>query len=862
MEQEEHKNIIERSISTELKESFMAYAMSVIVSRAIPDVRDGLKPVHRRILYSMLDLGLWANKPTKKCARIVGEVIGKYHPHGDSAVYEALVRMAQEFSLRHILVKGQGNFGSIDGDPPAAMRYTEAKFSKIAEEMITDIDKDTVNLVPNYDNSLKEPSVLPAKIPNLLINGASGIAVGMATNIPTHNLIEVCDALIEMVDNPAIEIDEIMNHIKGPDFPTGATIINEFEMKQIYSTGRGSIYLRSNYHIEENKKKKKIVFTEIPYKTNKSNLLEHIARVVNGGIVKGITDIRDESDKDGVRVVVEVSINADPELVVNNLYKHTELETSFPMNLLVLDKSQPKLMNIKEVLEAYIEHRIEVTKRWLAFDIKKLEAKLHLLEGLMIAIQNLDETIKIIKSSKDPSTAKQRLMERFKLDELQSQAILDMKLQKLTGLEIDKLKTDYDETKKKIEGYKEILGDMKKLMELIKNEIIEMKTKYGNPRKTELINAKTTKNFNFREFVKNKMEAVLLTEKGYIKRMDLETYKVQNRAGKGMRATKMEEDKIKEFTIANTHDILYLFTNKGRLYTMDCYSVPEASRNAKGRYLANFLKLEEDERITNIMAITEEIVKDANKYFVTIVSKYGKIKRMPFDYIKKIRSNGLRVITLNENDRVVAVKLLTEDNKILIVSFAGKAVQFTPSRVRPMGRTAMGVKAMNLGDSEIVSVNVVNEEDEVLFVSKKGYGKKTIVNEFRETNRGTKGVKAMDIKKAGAIVKSLIVTGKDEIMIVTDKGIAIRISLDKVPILSRNTKGVTLIKLDDKDYVHDVSAFESNGEIEESEELNIENQNNDTEDENKENQNNDEDKKEIDEVNETEVVNEGGDQNE
>jgi len=812
--------VLDQPISTELKNSYLAYAMSVIVGRALPDARDGLKPVHRRILYSMMELGLWSNKPTKKSARIVGEVLGKYHPHGDTAVYDSMVRMAQDFSLRYPLVNGQGNFGSIDGDPPAAMRYTEARLDKLAEEMLVDIDKNTVDFGPNYDNTLQEPLVMPSKIPNLLVNGSSGIAVGMATNMPTHNISEVCDALTLLIDNPNAEIKDVLTHVKGPDFPTGATIINQYELPQIYATGRGSVYVRANYHIEEDKKgKKKIIVTDLPYKVNKSNLIEHIAKIVNDGVIKGITDLRDESDKDGIRVVIEISHNAEPEFVINNLFKHTELETTFGVNNLVLYKGKPKLMNIKELLEAYIEHRIDVTKRWLAFDIDKLEKKLHILEGLMVAISNLDETIEIVKSSKDPSTAKQRLMERFKLDELQAQAILDMKLQKLTGLEIDNLKKDYEETKKTIEEYKGILADMKKLMALIRKEVIEMKEKYGDARRTEIINAVTTKNFNMREFIENKTEVVIMTKQGYVKRMSIDEYRIQNRAGRGTKAAKMDDDAIKEFVVADTHDFLYLFTNKGRLFTMDCFDVPEASKNAKGRYLANFLKLEQDEKVTNILSIGEDIVKDADKYSVIEVTKKGKIKKMPFDYIKKVRANGLRVITLNEDDEVVAVKLLTDESKIMINSFAGKAVVFDHSKVRAMGRGAMGVKAMNLAGSEIVSVNVVKDNDAVLFVSKLGYGKKSLVSEFRETNRGTKGVTAMNIKTAGGVVKSLVVTGQNEIMVITDKGIAIRTKLEAVPLLSRNTKGVRLIRLDEKDYVHDVDVIEGAIDDEEIQEV-------------------------------------------
>lgn len=807
MATETSANIVNADITKELKTSYLSYAMSVITGRALPDVRDGLKPVHRRILYAMMDLGLWHSKPHKKSARIIGEVLGKYHPHGDLAVYDALVRMAQDFSLRYTLVDGQGNWGSVDGDSPAAQRYTEARLSKIAEEMLVDIEKNTVDFGPNYDNTLKEPLVLPSKIPNLIVNGSSGIAVGMATNIPTHNLSEVCDALVAVLEKPDLETKDIMQFIKGPDFPTGATIINQYDLPQIYSSGRGSVYIRGNYHLEEKQKGKKIVFTDIPYKVNKSAVIEKIAKLVNEGVIKGISDLRDESNKDGMRIVIETSHNADPEIVVNSLFKHTELENSFGVNILVLDKGQPKLMNIKELLQAYLEHRLEVTKRWLAFDIEKLTQKLHILEGLMICINNIDEAIELIKSSKDPLTAKQKLIQRFALDEIQAQAILDMKLQKLTGLEIDNLKRDFDETKKQIAEYKDLLSSESKLKEFIKKEILEIKQKYGDDRKTQIISAKASKNANLREFLENKPEVVLLTKQGYIKRMSLEEYRTQNRAGKGIKTTKIEDDAIKEFVVANTHDVLYLFTSKGRLYTMDCFDVPEASRGSKGRYLANFLQLTAGESVTNLIPITIDVIENAKNYTVAIVSKKGKIKRMPFEFIKKIRTSGLRITTLQENDDVVSVKLLAVDKKLFITSFAGKAVLFDPEKVRAMGRTATGVRAMNLSGSEIVSVNVVNDSDNVLFVSKLGYGKKTIVSEFRETNRGAKGVKAMNTLSAGGIVKSLVVTNAKEIMIVTDKGIAIRTTLEEIPDLSRNTKGVRLIRLDEKDFVHDVDVI-------------------------------------------------------
>ena len=809
--QPEHQNILETNISTEMKSSYLAYAMSVITGRALPDVRDGLKPVQRRILYSMMELSLWHNKPYKKCARITGEAMGKYHPHGDLSVYDALVRMAQDFSLRYTLVEGQGNFGSVDGDSPAASRYTEARLSKISEEMLVDIEKNTVDFVPNYDNSLMEPTVMPSKIPNLLINGASGIAVGMATNIPTHNLTESCDALIHLIDNPDCEVKDLVQFVKAPDFPTGATILNQYDMLNIYETGRGSVCVRSDYKIEDTKKgHKKIVFTEIPFKVNKALVIEHIARLVNENLIKGIADLRDESDKEGMRLVVEINSNAEPEIIVNNLFKHTELETTFPVNMLVLDKGQPKLMNLKQILDAYLQHRIEVTKRWIAFDIDKLQKKLHILEGLMIAIQNIDEAIAIIKSSKDPQTAKQGLMKRFSLDDIQSQAILDMKLQKLTGLEIDNLKKEYDETKKQIEELKAILNDIKKLREFIKNEVLDIKKRFGDFRKTKLTNEKTTKNTNFRDFVENKKEAIILTQEGYIKRMDLQEYHTQNRAGKGIKATKIEEDSIKEFVVANTHDILYLFTSKGRLYTMDCFTIPEASRISKGRHIVNVLKLDDGETITNIIPITIDIVANAEKYQVIIVSENGKIKKMAFDLIKKIRANGLKVVNIMDKDSIISVRLVEENKKVFIVSEAGKAVVFDPEQLRKMGRNARGVKAMNLSGSKIVSVNVVADDDKVLFVSKLGFAKITPVEDFRETKRGAKGTIAMNIKNAGTIIKALVIGESNEVLVMTKLGIAMRTKLDQLPELSRNTKGVRLIKLDPKDSVYEVDLIMEN----------------------------------------------------
>ena len=801
--------MLSREITDELKESYLSYAMSVIVGRAIPDVKDGLKPVQRRILYAMHDMGLVHNKPHKKCARIVGEVLGKYHPHGDSSVYDALVRMAQDFSLRYPLVDGQGNFGSIDGDNPAAQRYTEARLSKISQEMLIDIDKETVEFIANYDNTLTEPAILPSKIPNLLVNGASGIAVGFATNMPSHNLVEVCDALVHLIDNPEAKLIEIMNFIKAPDFPTGATIINKDEMGTIYATGKGAVHIRSKYNIEEPPKgRKKIIFTEIPYKINKANLLSTMADLVNDGKIKGIADIRDESNKKGIRVVIELTHNTEPELIVNNLFKLTELETSFGVNMLVLDNNRPKLMTLIEMLKAYLAHRLDVTKKWLAYDIRKLEEKLHILEGLMIALENIDAVIKTIKESKDPSTARQKLMDIYKLSEKQAQAILDMKLQKLTGLEIDKIREDYKNTKELMEKYKMMLADEALLWAHIKSEVISIKETYGDARRTDLDNAITTKNFNFKEFVENKKQVVMLTDKGYIKRMDLEEYRVQNRAGKGIKSMNDAADCVKEIVVSNTHDNIYLFTNTGRLYTMDCYGIPETQRTAKGRYLANYLNLQEGEEIINVISIPDDVIENADKYGVCLITKRGKIKRMDFSSIKKIRANGLRVITLLEDDAICSVKLLTQEEKIFIVS-SEKAVLFDPEKVREMGRTAMGVRAMRLDGTEIMSVNVVKETDTILFVSKKGYGKKTKIEEFRETNRGAKGVRAMNTKTAGNLVKTLIVNDAKELLIMTDKGITIRIDIANIPTLSRNTKGVRLIKLADKDYVHDVEVIDT-----------------------------------------------------
>ena len=743
---------------------------------------------------------------------VVHNCLGKYHPHGDSSVYDALVRMAQDFSLRYPLVDGQGNFGSVDGDNPAAMRYTEARMAKIAEEMLIDIDKETVDFAPNFDNSLTEPTVLPSKIPNLLVNGTSGIAVGFATNIPPHNLNEVCDALIHLIDNSEAKLFELMNFIKAPDFPTGAIIINKDEMANIYATGKGAVHIRSTYELEEPPKgRKKIIFNQIPYKVNKATLLSTMADLVNDGKIKGIADIRDESNKKGIRIIIELTHNTEPELIVNNLFKLTELETSFGVNMLVLNNNRPKLMTLIEMLKAYLTHRLEVTKRWLIYDIKKLEEKLHILDGLMIALANIDAVIKTIKESKDPSTARQKLMDIYKLSEKQAQAILDMKLQKLTGLEIDKIKEDYKNTKELMEKYKNMLANEPLLWAHIKAELVQVKETYGDNRKTLLENAITTKNFNFKEFVENKKQVVMLTEKGYIKRMDAEDYRVQNRAGKGIKSMCDAEDCVKEIVVSNTHDNIYLFTNTGRLYTMDCYGIPETQRTAKGRYLANYLNLQKGEEIINVISIPDDIIENADSYGVCLITKRGKIKRMDFSNIKKIRANGLRVITLQEEDSICSVKLLKGEEKIFIVS-SEKAVLFDPEKVREMGRTAMGVRAMKLDGTEIMSVNVVKMTDTILFVSKKGYGKKTKIEEFRETNRGAKGVKAMNTKNAGNLVKTLIVSAAKELLIITDKGITIRIDMENIPTLSRNTKGVRLIKLNEEDYVHDVDMIDSNGE--------------------------------------------------
>lgn len=801
-------------ISKEMRKSFLDYSMSVIVQRALPDVRDGLKPVHRRILHSMNELGIVANKPFKKSARIVGDVIGKYHPHGDIAVYDAMVRMSQDFSYRYELVQGHGNFGSIDGDGAAAMRYTEAKMSKIAMEMMKDINKDTVDFMDNYDGEEKEPVVLPARFPNLLVNGSVGIAVGMATNIPPHNLTETIDATLAVMDQPDISVLELMSIIKGPDFPTGGIILGRVGIRQAYETGRGSIMIRSRTEIDELPNgKPRIIVTEIPYMVNKANLVEKIASLVREKIVDGITDLRDESSREGIRIVIEMRKDVQPDVILNQLFRLTALQTSFGVNTLALVNGEPKQLGLKDVLRHYIDHQIDVTVRRTKYDLKKAEDRAHILEGLRIALDHIDAIIKLIRSSKDDEEALHGLMEQFGLTEIQGKAILEMRLRRLTGLERDKIESEYQQLLETIADLKDILANHARVLQIIHDELTEVKNRYGDERRTEISDA--SYDMQDEDLIPVEESVITMTTNGYIKRLPVDTYHTQNRGGRGIKGMALNEDDVIEFILTmSSHDYLMFFTNKGKVYRIKGYQVPNASRTAKGLPIVNLLSMEKDEKVRALISIERE----CDSAYLLFVTKYGTVKRVALDEFASIRQNGKIAITLRDGDELVAVKETNGSDEIIIAGSNGKAVRFNENDIRPMGRTASGVRGFNTDGSEVVGAATTKEGEYILVVSQNGYGKRSAIEDYRLTSRGTKGVKTINLtEKTGDLVSVRAVHGEEDAMIVTDEGIIIRISLKNVGVYGRNTQGVKLINVSDGQSVAKVAIIDAEEEVSDDE---------------------------------------------
>ena len=802
-------------ISREMRTSFLDYSMSVIVQRALPDVRDGMKPVHRRILHSMNTLGITASVAHKKSARIVGEVIGKYHPHGDKAVYDAMVRMAQDFSYRYPLVDGHGNFGSMDGDGAAAMRYTEARMSKISMEMMKDIQKDTVDFEDNYDGEEKEPVVLPARFPNLLVNGSVGIAVGMATNIPPHNLGETIDATLAIMDDPDITVSDLMeNYIPGPDFPTGGIILGRSGIRQAYETGRGSIIIRSKVKIEEmDNGKKRIIVYEIPYQVNKATMIEKIASLVREKVIDGITYLNDESNRDGVRIVIELRKDVQEYVILNQLYRLTPLQTSFGINMLSLVNGAPKQMGIKETLQHYVDHQIEVTTRRTRFDLKKAEDRAHILEGFRIALDHIDAIIALIRASRNDEEAMQGLMEQFALSEVQAKAILQMQLRRLTGLERDKIETEYNELLATIADLRDILANESRIHEIIRQELSEVKEKYGDERRTEI--SDSGMEMDDEDLIPVEDVVITMSTSGYIKRAPVDTYKTQQRGGRGVKGMSLNEDDVIETLITmSTHDHLLMFTNLGRVYRLKGYNIPNASRTSKGLPVVNLLSLEKEESVTALVPMK----KDSPAQYLFFVTQKGLVKRVKIEDFDYIPRKGKLAIQLREDDELINVKLTSGEDEILIAGSNGKVIRFEEDEVRPMGRTASGVRGFNTDGGTVVGVAVSHEGKYLLSVSENGYGKRSEIDEYRKTNRGNKGVKTINVTtKTGSLVTVRAVNGDEDAMIVTDKGIIIRIALDHVGVYGRNTQGVKLINVADDETVTKVAVVAKNEE-EQSEE--------------------------------------------
>ncbi len=822
---QESGNILRVNIEEEMKSSYIDYSMSVIVSRALPDVRDGLKPVHRRVLFGMHELGMYSNRAYKKSARIVGEVLGKYHPHGDSSVYDAMVRMAQTWSLRYPLIDGQGNYGSVDGDSPAAMRYTEARLQKIAEETLKDIDKETVDFQLNFDDTLQEPTVLPTRIPTLLVNGTSGIAVGMATNMAPHNLTDTIDALIAYIDNHEIEIEDLIHIIKAPDFPTGGIIYGYNGVREAYETGRGRVVIRSKYEIEVTSSgREQLIITEIPYQVNKAELIKKIADLVNDKLIEGISNINDESDRKGLRIVIDLKRDSSGEVVVNNLFKQTYLQTSFNVNNIVLVKGRPKLLNLKELIHYFIEHRHEIVVRRTKYELDQAEKRAHILEGLIIAVDNIDEVISIIRNSSTVEEARENLMSRFEITDIQARAIVDMGLRGLTGLERDMLKEEYEELLKQIEYFKQILSDEALRMSIIKEELLEIKEKYGDKRRTEI--EENAEEFNPEDFYENEEMVITISHLGYIKRTPLTEYRLQNRGGVGSKGTSTrDEDFVENIYIAKMHNTMLFFTKFGRVHWLKIYQIPEGTKTSKGRAVQNILNFDETDKIKAVFNV--EDLKDEetiNSHFVILATKNGIIKKTTLEAYSRPRSGGINAITIRDNDELLDAILTNDNMDIMLATHNGKAVRFKNDSVRPIGRTASGVKGVTLdGDDYVVSIIAVeNNNEDVLVISENGYGKRSSIEDYRLTKRGAKGVKTLNItEKTGKLISVNSVTDDNHLMIINTSGITIRLDVATLRTMGRATQGVRLINLKNGDTIAAVAKIcsideEENEEIEDT----------------------------------------------
>ncbi|PJE39882.1 MAG: DNA gyrase subunit A [Flavobacterium sp.] len=828
------EKLIPINIEDEMKSAYIDYSMSVIVSRALPDVRDGLKPVHRRVLYGMYDLGVFSNRAHKKSARIVGEVLGKYHPHGDTSVYDAMVRMAQEWSLRYLLIDGQGNFGSVDGDSPAAMRYTEARMKKMSEDIMADIDKETVDFQLNFDDTLYEPKVMPTRVPNLLINGASGIAVGMATNMPPHNLTEVVDGTLAYIDNNDIEIDELINYIKAPDFPTGGVIYGYDGVREAFKTGRGRIVIRAKVNFEEVNGKEAIIVTEIPYQVNKAEMIKKTADLINEKKIEGISNIRDESDRSGMRIVYELKRDAVPNVVLNTLYKYTQLQSSFSVNNIALVGGRPQMLNLKDLIHYFVEHRHDVVVRRTQFELRKAEERAHILEGLIIASDNIDEVIALIRSSKDGDEARNKLIERFSLTDIQARAIVEMRLRQLTGLEQDKLRAEYEEIMKLIQHLKDLLASKELRMQLIKDELIEIRDKYGDGRRSTI--EYSGGDVSIEDLIADENVVITISHAGYIKRTNLSEYKTQNRGGVGQKsAGTRDQDFLEHLFVATNHQYLLFFTQKGKCFWMRVYEIPEGSKTSKGRAIQNLINIEQDDKVKAFIC-TQDLKDEEyiNSHYVIMATKQGQVKKTPLEQYSRPRQNGINAITIREDDELLEAKLTNGDSQVLVAVKSGKLVRFEEEKTRPMGRTASGVRGITLADDkdEVIGMVSVNKEDinetQLLVVTENGYGKRTkLVDDdgedvYRITNRGGKGVKTLNItEKTGALISINAVTDADDLMIINKSGLTIRMEVSDLRVMGRATQGVRLINIKGNDSIAAVTKVMKEEESEEDTDADI-----------------------------------------
>jgi DNA gyrase subunit A len=828
------EKLIPINIEDEMKSAYIDYSMSVIVSRALPDVRDGLKPVHRRVLYGMYDLGVFSNRAHKKSARIVGEVLGKYHPHGDTSVYDAMVRMAQEWSLRYLLIDGQGNFGSVDGDSPAAMRYTEARMKKMSEDIMADIDKETVDFQLNFDDTLYEPKVMPTRVPNLLINGASGIAVGMATNMPPHNLTEVVDGTLAYIDNNDIEIDELINYIKAPDFPTGGVIYGYEGVREAFKTGRGRIVIRAKVNFEEVNGKEAIIVTEIPYQVNKAEMIKKTADLINEKKIEGISNIRDESDRSGMRIVYELKRDAVPNVVLNTLYKYTQLQSSFSVNNIALVAGRPQMLNLKDLIHYFVEHRHDVVVRRTQFELRKAEERAHILEGLIIASDNIDEVIALIRSSKDGDEARGKLIERFSLSDIQARAIVEMRLRQLTGLEQDKLRAEYEEIMKLIQHLKDLLASKELRMQLIKDELIEIRDKYGDARRSAI--EYSGGDVSIEDLIADENVVITISHAGYIKRTNLSEYKTQNRGGVGQKsAGTRDQDFLEHLFVATNHQYLLFFTQKGKCFWMRVYEIPEGSKTSKGRAIQNLINIEQDDKVKAFIC-TQDLKDEEyiNSHYVIMATKQGQVKKTPLEQYSRPRQNGINAITIREDDELLEAKLTNGDSQVLVAVKSGKLVRFEEEKTRPMGRTASGVRGITLADDkdEVIGMVSVNKEDinetQLLVVTENGYGKRTkLVDDdgedvYRITNRGGKGVKTLNItEKTGALISINAVTDADDLMIINKSGLTIRMEVSDLRVMGRATQGVRLINIKGNDSIAAVTKVMKEEESEEDTDADI-----------------------------------------